>query len=62
VECGASRVEFTVAGTGGWQEYRAVTLGSIEIPAGDTVVSIRAKTKPGEAVVNVRSIRLERVD
>jgi hypothetical protein len=54
--------EFTVAGTGGWQEYRAVTLGSIEIPAGDTVVSIRAKTKPGEAVVNVRSIRLERVD
>ena len=59
IECGASRVEFKVEGTGGWQDYRAVTLGTLEIPAGNSVVSLRASTKPGEAVMNVRSIRLE---
>ena len=62
IECGSSRVEFRVEGTGGWQDYRAVSLGTIEIPEGNSVISLRAKTKPGEAVVNVRSIRLERVD
>lgn len=59
IECGASRAEFKVEGTGGWQDYRTVTLGTIEIPAGNSVISLRASSKPGEAVMNVRSIRLE---
>jgi len=59
--CGASRVAFTVEGTGGWQDYRERGLGTIEIPAGNSAISLRALTKTGEAVVNVRSIRLEPV-
>ena len=58
VACGDARVDFTVEGTGGWQEYRTVELGTIEIPAGNSAISIHAKTKPGEAVVNVRSLKL----
>jgi hypothetical protein len=30
----------------------------VEIPAGPQTVSLRASSKPGEAVVNVRSVRL----
>jgi alpha-L-fucosidase len=58
VEGGASTPEFTVMGTGGWQEYRTVVLGSIELPAGSHRVTLRALSMAGEAVVNVRSIRM----
>ncbi len=58
IACGDARLDFTVEGTGGWQEYRAVELGTIEISAGNGAISIHAKTKPGEAVVNVRSLKL----
>jgi len=56
--CGGARIEFTVEGTGGWQDYREFELGVVEIPAGPQTVSLRASSKPGEAVVNVRSVRL----
>jgi hypothetical protein len=56
--CAGSRIDFTVEGTGGWQEYREFELGALDIPAGARSVSLRASTKPGEAVVNVRAIRL----
>ena len=58
LDCGGSRVDFTVEGTGGWQDYREFELGVLDVPAGSQSVSLRAASKPGEAVVNVRAIRL----
>ncbi len=61
VEGGTSTPEFVVPATGGWQSYRTIELGRVEIPAGSHRATLRALSKSGEAVVNVRSIRLERV-
>ena len=58
VEGGSAPLELTVPATGGWQSYRVVELGKIDIPLGSHRVVLRALSKPGEAVVNVRSIRL----
>jgi hypothetical protein len=49
-----------VPATGGWQSYHTVELGRVELPFGAHRATLRAKSKPGEAVVNVRSIRLVR--
>lgn len=51
-------LSFTVPATGGWQSYRTVELGRAKLAAGSHACVLRAKSKPGEAVVNVRSIRL----
>ncbi len=61
LDAGGAPIEAAVAGTGGWNDYREVRLGSVDVPAGSSVVSLRAKSKPGEAVVNLRSIRLVRI-
>ena len=58
VEGGKASAEFTVPATGGWQSYRVIELGRMEIPAGSHRAVLRALSKTGEAVVNVRSIRL----
>ncbi|MEY3026771.1 MAG: hypothetical protein RLZZ238_1668 [Planctomycetota bacterium] len=62
VEGGTTTSEFTVPATGGWQSYATVELGRVSIPMGSHRAILRARTKPGEAVVNVRSIRLVPVD
>jgi hypothetical protein len=49
-----------VPATGGWQSYRRLDLGSVELPAGSHRAILRALSKPGEAVVNVRSITLRK--
>ncbi len=54
--------ELTVPGTGGWQQYRTVTVGDVTIAPGEHRLVLRALSKAGEAVVNVRSIRAVRVD
>ena len=51
---------FTVPPTGGWQQYRSTTLGSINLAAGAHSLSLCALSKPGEAVANVRSITLRK--
>ena len=51
---------FTVPATGGWQQYRTLELGRVTLPFGSHRAILRAKSKPGEAVCNVRSIALER--
>ena len=58
VACGKAALPFAVAGTGGWQQYRAVELGELTLPAGRAELSLRASSKPGEAVLNLRSLRL----
>ncbi|MBL8732358.1 MAG: alpha-L-fucosidase [Planctomycetes bacterium] len=58
IACGATRLTFQVVGTGGWQEYRVVELGELELPTGNCELELRALDKPGEAVLNLRSLRL----
>lgn len=58
LSCGSTTLPHTVAGTGGWQSYREFELGTLHLERGATPVVLRAKSKPGEAVVNVRALRL----
>lgn len=60
VEGGNRALEFTVPATGGWQSYRTVELGRVELSMGSHRATLCARSKPGEAVVNVREIRLVR--
>jgi hypothetical protein len=60
VEGGAGAPEFTVPATGGWQSYRTIEVGRVELPMGAHRAILRALSKPGEAVVNVRALRLVR--
>ena len=52
--------DVAVPPTGGWQSYRSVDLGSLALSSGSHALVLRASTKAGEAVANVRSIRLVR--
>ena len=61
VEGGSGALAFTVPATGGWQSYRTVAIGEVAIPMGSHRAILRAKSKPGEAVVNVRAVRLVRL-
>lgn len=58
LECGESRIGFKVEGTGGWQDYRAVELGIIDVSAENRSIVLRATSKVGEAVMNLRSLRV----
>jgi alpha-L-fucosidase len=60
IEGGAGSPEFTVPATGGWQSYRTIEVGRVELPLGSHRAILRVLSKPGEAVANVRSIRLVR--
>jgi hypothetical protein len=60
VEGGAGVPEFTVPATGGWQSYRTVEIGHVELPFGSHRAVLRALSKPGEAVANIRAVRLVR--
>jgi hypothetical protein len=60
VEGGAGALEFTVPATGGWQSYRTIEIGRVTLPFGSHRAVLRALSKPGEAVVNVRAVRLVR--
>jgi alpha-L-fucosidase len=58
VGVGDRTLPFRVAGNGGWQDYREVELGELALPAGRCELALRALDKPGEAVLNLRSLRL----
>ena len=62
IEGGAGVAQFTVPATGGWQSYRTVEAGRVTMPVGSHKAVLRALSKPGEAVVNVRAIRLVPLD
>ena len=45
--------------TGGWDKFQTVDLGVVSIEkTGDTKVVVKARMKPGYAVMNLRSIKL----
>lgn len=51
---------FDVPPTGGWQQYRVLRIGEVELAPGTHSLVLRALTKPGEAALNLRSLRLIR--
>jgi alpha-L-fucosidase len=57
--CGQS-LDFAVPATGGWQSYRTVDVGRVTLPSGAHSSVLRALSKPGEAVVNLRAVKLVR--
>lgn len=61
IDSGGEPIELKVQSTGGWSEYRKLLLGTLDIPAGSSTLTLRAKSKPGEAVLNLRSIFLSPV-
>ncbi len=48
----------TVPVTGGWGDYRTADLGTLTLPAGPTTVTVTPTKKPGNAVMNLRAIKL----
>jgi len=45
---GKSEVTFTTKGTGGWDDYRAHTAGTVALPAGTNTITLRAEEiRPG---------------
>jgi alpha-L-fucosidase len=57
---GDSKLTGTVESTGSWTEFKAKTLGSVELKsAGKHTMSVKARTKPKLAVMNLRSIVLK---
>ncbi|MCC6284065.1 MAG: alpha-L-fucosidase [Phycisphaerales bacterium] len=51
---------FEVPPTGGWQTYRVLEIGDVTLDAGEHRLVLRALTKPGEAVANVRRVTLRK--
>jgi alpha-L-fucosidase len=52
---------FEVPSTGGWNIFQPIKGGSLKLPAGLTDLRLVPLTKPGLAVVNLRSITLNRI-
>lgn len=51
--------QFVVHDTGGWDKFKEIDIGSISISKdGPAKISIKARMKPGYAVMNLRSIKL----
>lgn len=49
----------SVAGTGTWKDYKAMTLGKTDIPAGKHTITIKPEKMASYAVMNAQSIRLK---
>lgn len=56
-------LRFTVEATNGWQDFRERELGVIELTtAGEQTVQVRPQQKPGVAVMDLRELKLTRVE
>jgi len=69
-DSGGSQVEFavgkqtvttTVKDTGGFQNFAARDIGTIELAEGEHTLTVKPLTKPGLAVMDLRSVTLEPV-
>ena len=56
------RLEGTVAGTGGWADYRDWALGEIELPAGRLRLELHGSAPQNGALLDLRTVRLEPID
>ncbi|MBA2604471.1 MAG: hypothetical protein H0U94_12865, partial [Acidobacteria bacterium] len=59
---GDQRVTLTVEETGHFQNFVRRDLGELRLAAGRHSLSVRPQTKPGVAVMDLREIRLVRVE
>lgn len=55
---GGSVLKLTVPETGGFQAFREMELGTVDLPAGRGALGVRATRKPGVAVMDLREVRL----
>jgi hypothetical protein len=62
VEVGAKTFEFTVLETGHFQHFILRTVGVVDLATGPNEIALKPKTKPGAAVMDVRSVVLRRVE
>ena len=49
---------FTVPATKGWGDFVSVELEAVEVRPGDFPIEVRPVTKPGQGVMNLRSVTL----
>lgn len=54
---GLDELQWKVPRTVGWTEFRSLDIGQVSIGVGGLPVCLRARSKPGQAVMNLRSIR-----
>ena len=59
---GDQRLAMTVQDTGGFQNFVTRDLGTIQLDAGRHTLSVRPRTRPGIAVMDLREVRLLRLD
>ncbi|HNQ88188.1 MAG TPA: alpha-L-fucosidase [Verrucomicrobiota bacterium] len=59
IECGANRLESQLKSTGGWDQFQTVALGELRVEGkGPQSFKLVPVAKPGEGVMNLRSLRL----
>lgn len=58
---GSTRLQTTVKATKGWSDFVPVDLGEVTLQEGKVVVEVRAKSKPNNAVMNLRQVIMTRV-
>lgn len=56
VEIAGKKLEFTVQDTGGFQQMIQRVIGQVELTAGHHTLAVRAKSKPGKAVMDLRRV------
>jgi hypothetical protein len=61
-EVGRTKLTHRVAGTGSWSDFKAVKLGQVELGKGRHKIRVVPMTKPGLAVMNLRSLTLRPID
>jgi len=57
LQAGKSSLTAKIAATGSWGDFKKVKLGQIEVGKGDSKVVLKANSKPGDGVVNLRCIQ-----
>jgi hypothetical protein len=45
--------------TGGWEQYKTLRVGQINLPAGRTSLSVKSNGKPRGALMNLQSVKLD---
>lgn len=61
VEVGGRTFPFTVVDTGHFQQMIQITVGEVDLPAGEQTLALRPRSRPGVAVMDVRRVVLRPV-
>ena len=59
VTVGDQKLTGKAESTGGWEQYKTVRLGQINLPAGRTSLSMKANGKPHGALMNLQAVKLD---